>query len=254
MERIRNLNIFQKVFLILMISMAVVFAPIYHSTLSRVGFSFQDAIFVPSEENGSTLYSGKLDGKKSVFTVSADKTVTFQHGDKCYGPYTAKEDPTAIPEENGMAPYMTGVELRKGSEILFRGGILVGADSYYMHNEDGSPAEIFVYVVTSDGSRIDADGNIVDPMEPSARNILDLMGGPELTHKGHKLGWFVAVFICVLNSFTILFADELFYWSLAFQIRNADRAEPTEWEIMGRCFGWITLTGAALITFIVGLR
>ena len=45
---------------------------------------------------------------------------------------------------------------------------------------------------------------------------------------------FVAVFICVLNAVSILFADELFRWNLAFQIRNVDHAEPSDLEIAGR--------------------
>ena len=57
------------------------------------------------------------------------------------------------------------------------------------------------------------------------------MNDPELTHKGDWSVWFGAVFICILNIFYILFADKLFRWNLAFQIRNASYAEPSDWEI-----------------------
>lgn len=99
MEKIKGLNYYQKGVLMVMIVMALVFAVVYSMTISRVGFLYKDKILVPSQENGSTVYSGKIQGQQAYFTVSEDKTVVFQHGDKTYGPYTAKEDPAAIPKD-----------------------------------------------------------------------------------------------------------------------------------------------------------
>lgn len=75
MERIKELNHYQKGVLIVMIVMALVFAVIYPKIISRVGYAFKDTILVPSEENGNIMYSGKLMGEQVVFTVSGDKTV-----------------------------------------------------------------------------------------------------------------------------------------------------------------------------------
>ena len=82
--------------------------------ISKVGFEYKDAIFVPSQENGSTVYSGRLRGQKAYFSVSQDKTVVFHYGNKIYGPYTVKEDNTAIPEEEKTLEGIVGVELRQG--------------------------------------------------------------------------------------------------------------------------------------------
>ena len=123
MEKFKSLNRYQKGVLIFLIAMALVFAVVYPMTISKVGFEYKGTILVPSLENGSTVYSGKIQGQQARFTVSEDKTVVFQHGNKTYGPYTAKEDPKAIPKDEGMAEYMTGVELRQGEDILFRGGV-----------------------------------------------------------------------------------------------------------------------------------
>lgn len=217
-------------------------------------FPIRFKILIPTEENGSTVYSGKLMGEQASFTVSEDKTVVFQHGDKTYGPYTAKEDATAIPKDEEMAEYMTGVELRQGDEILFRGGVFDHGDTMWLYNEDGSLDNFGFSYVTSDGIERDENGNIIDPVEPSATTILELMKGPELTHKGESLAWFGAVFICILNALSIFFADELFRWNLAFQIRNVDHAEPSDWEIAGRYIGWTVMTIMALVIFITGLQ
>ena len=124
MEKLKSLNRFQKSVLLFVIAMALVFAVIYSLTISKVGFEYKNTIFIPDQKNGFTVYSGKIQGKQAYFTVSEDKTVVFQCGDKTYGPYTAKEEPSAVPENQEIAEYMTGVELRQGEEIMFRGGDL----------------------------------------------------------------------------------------------------------------------------------
>ena len=102
MKRIKELNLYQKGILAVMAIMALVFASVYSKTISRVGFEYMDTILVPAQENGGTVYSGKIRGQQAQFTVSKDKTVVFRHGDNSYGPYTAKKDPAAIPQDSEM--------------------------------------------------------------------------------------------------------------------------------------------------------
>ena len=254
MERIKRLNWYQKSILIFMLAMALVFAVVYHMTIARVGVLYQNAIFVPAEENGVTVYSGKLRGKQAEFTVSADKTVSFRCDGQTYGPYTVKEDPTARPEDEFGREGMTGVEIRDGEELLFRGGFWQSDGSFWLRNADGSMDLGMQTYVVENGVKKDSDGNIIDPAKPSASDILRLVYGPELTHKGSWLAWFSAVFISLLNAGSILYADELFRWNLSFQIRNAETAEPSDWELMERYLSWTVLTIGVLVIYIVGLR
>ena len=254
MEKIKNLNLYQKGVVLFMIAIALLFAVIYQRTIRRVGFEYKDAILVPIQEQGSTVYSGKIKGKQARFTVSDNQTVVFQYGDKTYGPYTAEEDPTAVPGDEEMAENMTGVEIRQGDEILFRGGVLKWGDRYHLYNEDGSLDNGDMSSITVYGVEIGENGLAIDPMKPTAAVILELLDGPQLTHKGEWFPWFAGVGICILNIISILFADELFRWNLSFQIRNADNAEPSEWEIAGRYLGWTVLAICALVMFITGLE
>ena len=73
MERIKSLNRYQKFLLLFMLAMVLCFTVLYPITISREGFLYQDTILVPRQENGATLYSGKIEGKPSCFTVYADK-------------------------------------------------------------------------------------------------------------------------------------------------------------------------------------
>lgn len=254
MQRIKNLNGYQKGLLLLMLAMALVFAVVYHMTIARVGVLYQNAIFVPAEENGVTVYSGKLRGKQAEFTVSADKTVSFRCDGQTYGPYTVKEDPTARPEDEFGREGMTGVEIRDGEELLFRGGFWQSDGSFWLRNADGSMDLGMQTYVVENGVKKDSDGNIIDPAKPSASDILRLVYGPELTHKGSWLAWFGAVFISLLNAGSILYADELFRWDLSFQIQNAEAAEPSEWEMMKRYISWTVFVIAALIVYFLGLQ
>ena len=254
MERFKRLSRFQKGILLFLLAMTLVFTVAYPVTISRVGFAYKGAILVPRQENGHTVYAGRLRGQQTRFTVSADGTVVLQHGDTTYDPYTAREDPSAVPKDSELAGRMTGVELRQGEAVLFRGGVLDAGGSLWLYNADGSFGSLGISHVTSDGIERDENGNEIDPIAPSASDLLALMAGPTLTHKGEWAAWFGAVFLCAVTALSVLFADELFRWNLAFWIRNADQAEPSDWEIAGRSVSWTVLSAVALALFILGLQ
>lgn len=244
MDRIKELGRYQMILLLLMAVMILAFTVTYPIVTARSGFLYKDAILVPAEEDGGTVYSGKIRGTAASFTVSADKTVIFQYGNTVYGPYTVKEDPAAIPKDSDLQAQMTGIELRCGGEIVFRGGVVNSGDWRMLYNEDGSFDLLRSITATmSDGT-----------MEPSVSTILDLTDGPALTHKGTWLGWFGGVLICVITALTMLFADELFRWNASFLVRNAEEAEPSDWEIAGRYITWTVLPVMAAVIFILGLK
>ena len=254
MERTKTLNYYQKGIIIVMVAMILIFAMIYPKTISRVGYRYNDEILVPNQENGNIVYSGKINGVPTQFIVSKEKSIVLQHGDKTYGPYTMKEDPTAIPKDEELAEQMIGVEICNNDKVLFRGGVLDFGDDYWLYNEDGTLDNFGFTYVTGDGIERDENGNVIDKIEPSASTIYELINDPELTHKGEALAWFGAAFIGVLNVLSILFADELFRWNLLFQIRNVENAEPSDWEIAGRYIGWTVMTIISLVIFITGLQ
>ena len=255
MERIRSLNLYQKCILLFMVAVALIFAVIYPLTISRVGYRYADEILVPTKEDGNTLYCGNINGKQAQFTVSEDHTVIFRYGEKTYGPYTVTEDSAAIPKDSDMHGTMTGIEIREGNDILFRGGVITLADSYMFFDEDGISDSMFsISYVAGDGIERDEQGNPIDRMKPSLSTIYALTDDPKLEHKGEGIVWFAAVFICILNGVSILFADELFRFHLLFRIRDAEFAEPSDWEMMGRYMGWTVVAVMALVLFITGLK
>ena len=253
LKRIKSLNRYQKGVLLVMAAMVLVFTAAYAVVISREGIVYHNgALLVADREDGVTTYSGRVLGEPAVFTVWEDKRLTFQYGDHVYGPYTLKEDPSAVPANIGLVDSLTGLELRRGDEILFRGGMLDG-DYRQLYNEDGSLADFGISIVTNTGVMMDENETVIDPMEPAVSTIVSLLMGPRLTHKGQWSIWLIGVLACVLTAVSILYADELFRRRLSLQIRNAELAEPSDWEITNRYIAWTVLPVLALILFIAGL-
>ena len=250
MERFWTLNRYQKAILCILVLMVLGFGVLYAVTSTQMGYAYHDALLIPTQEGGNTVYSGEIDGMPSSFTITPDKTVTYQYGLKTYGPYTVLEDETIVPKGHGGK----GVEVRCGEEIIFRGSVVNLSYGMWLTNEDGSSFGGNITVASSNGIIYDENGHIIDQNEPSVGTVIQLALGPELTHRGHWIVWFVGLAMCVASAVSILFADELFRWNLAFRVRDAYDVEPSDWEISSRYIGWTLEPIFAFIIFILGLQ
>ena len=97
-DKIKGLGRYQKGLLLFMAAMVLVFTGIYLVSTGKEGFAYRDTLFFPEKENGTTVYSGRLNGERASFEISEDQSLVFRYGDATYGPYTVKEDPAAVPE------------------------------------------------------------------------------------------------------------------------------------------------------------
>lgn len=249
MNRFRELERFPKILLIALLLMTVVFGAVYGITTSRVGYLHNDEIFLPRQSEGALVYEGKVDGLDSSIVVALD-TVIVNWGSKTYGPYTLREDPTAVPDGH---PQMTGIEILDGQKVYFRGGVTDEATDFWLIGADGEQLFTMTYTL-SDGTEMDMNGNPVDHMKPTPRQIVSLLRGPELTHKGQWLFYIMGVFLAIVVAVSILFADELFYLSICFRVENAETAEPSDWHIATRSLGWLFLTIMTGVIFLMGLQ
>ena len=250
MNRFRELDRYPKILLIVLVVMAVAFGAIYGITASRVGYLHNDEIFIPRQEGGVTLYEARAEGQDCVITVT-DDTVTLTWGSKTYGPYTVHEDPPAVPDGHSFS--MTGIEILDGNNVYFRGGVTDEATDFWLIGADGEQLFTMTYTL-SDGTEMDTNGNPIDPCKPTPRQIISLLRGPELTHKGHWEVCFLGLVIALITAVSILFSDELFYLSICFRVENAETAEPSDWYITCRSLGWLLLTIMTGVIFLMGLQ
>lgn len=205
-------------------------------------------------------YSGTINGEKAVFTVTGT-TVEYRLGSTEYGPYTITSAPDAVPDEDALPSYtpftdrLNGVEIRKGDELLFRGAYQSSDSLFYVVDSQGnvSYGDAQSFGLIDSGYSGDVYG-YTHEAEPGAYSILKIAAASGVVQRS-SLGMFLlGALLCIVNAVGILYVDELFRWNLRFSIRNAENAEPSEWELFSRWIGWIVITIAALVIFIKGLN
>jgi len=248
MDRIKRLSTYHKIVLIVIAVMVIVFSILYPVAISKKGFEYNNSILIPSNETGNTIYSGKIQKVPVSFTVSPNKTVDFRYGEKYYGPYYIKEDPTAIAKDiPEMFPgtKIVGFELYCADKRIFR-GCKVGLGSDFLLFDENGKRDLDIKIVFEDGT--------TNQIEPTVFDILSIMDGPTLTHKGNGTAWFDGTVLCVVTALLILFADELFHLSIGFRVADPDNAEPSDWELAGRYIGATLLPIIALVFYIMGLK
>jgi hypothetical protein len=246
------LSIGQRVLLLLQAFLMVLFLTLYASVGRQQVISYQDALFRRQVQGNTTVYTGKLNGERAVWTVSPGPVVEFQWGDSLFGPYTITADSTALPAEQDLPEYfpsypsLTGVEVRQGDRVLFRGGLSFSSSTgFWLISEDGEDVDSFgITIVSGDLSKT----------APSVRNILRVALAPAPTQRGSWGFFLLGVLCCVACTASLWFADELFRWNLSFEIKDAQRAEPTEWALFCRWVSWVALTIVALVVFLIGLN
>ena len=69
MERIKNLDRYQKGLILVLLAMAIVFAGVYANVTSRIGYLYNDQILEAGTENGNTVYRAEVSGEEWCFTV-----------------------------------------------------------------------------------------------------------------------------------------------------------------------------------------
>ena len=254
MSQWSTLTRFQRVLLIALTALLAVFTVVYPVLSRRKGIQYRDALLLWSAQGENDVYAGRVDGARTVFTVASDGTIQYRRGDTDYGPYTVALDPSAVPRDSDMADVLTGVEVRDGADILFRGG-WYNSSFPLLVDENGAMEPLFsLSVHTSSGKVYGPDGQTLAPSyEPTASFLLQLALEPPLTHRGELYAYFTGTLLAVVGIVSILFADRLFRWNLGFLIRDPELAEPSDWELFGRRLGWIVCTGGALIGYLVGV-
>lgn len=247
MIHIKNLNPYDKCVLLLLAVMLVFFTPIYAVVSSREGFEYKDTVLYPSVEGNTTVYSGKLNGKEINFTVGSDKAVTFQYGDKTYGPYIIREDSSAIPKGLPNAESMTGVEILVGEIVYFRGGmrVTVGGKRSLYGQGDFSNANY-------QGISYNTAG--FDSMAPAPVTILELADGPQLTTRGDWSNWLRCVLASVLMAIGILRDKKLVRSNQSSQIRDVKNLGSSERAFVIRYIGLTCVSVLILIVYIAGLK
>ena len=247
-EKWREMSQFRRILLIILAAMVVGFGIATPIVGSRKGIEYQGTLLHFTREGEVRRYAGRLDWRRTEFTVRPGGVVEYRWGDESYGPYTVTRDPSASPDN-----YMTGLEIRQGDAVLFRGG-LTGGDWPVLYDEDGEPFGLVTVTYGTSGGRIyGADGRELsqrDLHKPSLTAMAKLvLQGPELTHRGSFVLYLLVTLLAAFNIFQICFPGLMFRWSIMWHVRDPDAAEPSDWYILMERVEWVILTGMAAVFY-----
>ena len=239
MERIKNLNGYQKALLILLAVMLAVFTFVYPRVTAMEGYPYYGKLFLPEQNGSVTTYSAVYEGERSAFIVQGNE-VTFTWGGQTFGPYTVTETPDTVPEDQA---FTKGYTVTQGNAVVFQGGVYFGDSWNMLYNQDGS-LHGYDVIIHTDGET---------DLTPATSALIDLVTGPKLIQRGSWAGFLGGIFSTILAVINILFADELFRLKISFKVADPDNVDPSDWEIASWYISWTSLAILALVSYLVGL-
>ena len=256
MKKIRSLGTYEKIILVLLVLMALLFSILYPVTMSKKGFAYRGSILTPTKTEDGTIYSGAVQGTPVSFEVFDDRSVVCRVGEQLIGPYSVTEVPDAVPKGHPWESLMTGVELRLGEELVFRGGMTQRDSGEYLLVSDGDDETDWFIITREYGANpvYDSEGNEIGLTKPSPASVIDLMYGPRLTNRGGVAGWIGGIFICALTAVIVIFAKDLFRFKVSLRVRNVVDPEPGDLTVAEWYIAWTVMPLLALLVFILGLR
>lgn len=266
MSERKKLGIYQKILLVLMIILTLVYAVFYFIMCTKDWYSYRDNYLLYSEDDGKVKISGEIEGENVVITANVHlvedgyfakmqlNEIEVRYGEEEFGPYVIKNDDSAV-IENPYSINLTGITVYCGEELRFRGGIREYDGRWLLYNEDGTGGAHEIKNVADDGTTIGALGNIVGSNEPDIGEILELWEGPETVQlvSGEVLVW--GLIICIFNAVSMIYADNWFKWNIRFYVKDAYvyDAEPSTWVVVSRYILWTLLFILAVVIYLVGI-
>lgn len=236
---------FQKIILILLAVMIVLFGVLTAVSRAHKGVLFEGALLEASASAEGTVYSGKVHGDRATVTVTPDggsaTTVEFVIGDRfhdiCSVEYPLADIRT---EGGGTAP---GVRILKNGAVLFEGGY-DGSGEYGWYGKDGTWTLMF-----NIGFQVGHD--TWSGYETTALSAMRFVQGPELTARGSWLLYALMVFFTLLVMLDVAFPTVLFYMRHCFDVRDP---EPSDFYLAAQKVSWVVCPILLLIGYNWALR
>ena len=247
-EKWEEMSLLRRILVVILAVMIVGFGAATLIAGGQKGIEYRDTLLRLTQEGEVRRYAGRLDWKRTEFTVCPGRTVEYRWGDEAYGPYQIVEDPAAAPEY-----YMTGLEIYQDGKRVFRGGYKPSGSWLVLYSEDGEPFGMVDFTVSAGGKTYDSNGKELtarDLHAPDLSTVARLaMDEPELTHRGHFGLYLLVTLLAAFNIFQICCPGLMFRWSIRWHVRDPYAAEPSDWYILMERIEWVVLTGVVAVLY-----
>lgn len=254
LERWRELDWLRRGMVSALAVMMVGFALANFFAAAREGVEYQGVLFLLKREGETCRYTGKVRGRPAEFVVRPDGTAEYCWGDYVYGPYQVEK----LPSAGGQAAGLPGVEIRRGEEVLFRGGYHDGS-SFMLIPEDERYETDWLWmpeIQWSTGTIVYKDGRELterDLHEPGLTTLAGLVLSPRLVHRGSLPYYLLATLVALFDMFQICCSDRVFRQSARWYVKNPETAEPSEEYMVRERLSWGIVTIMTIILYCVGL-
>ena len=242
----RERNLFQKIVLIILLVMTLLFTGVLVHNRSKTGIAFDDKLLQLQQEGEKAVYSGRVDGDTltvSVWEEDGGHMLDFAVGQR-YHALCRVEFPegTVTTESGGAAPR---IRILRDGELLFSGGYnpktTDGSLKYF--NEDGS-WEPFLRIRASTSS---------DPWygyEISAADILYLTLDAEPATQGDVKFFLLTVVIAIVAAVMTAFPETLYRWQHFFTMRDS---KPADFYYSTHYLGCTALVVATFVGYFIAV-
>ena len=242
----------QKIVLISLAAMAVVFAILMIISRLHPGVLFNGALLKPSEMAEAVTYTGKIHGENISISVQMESNtvtvITCEAEGRRSDVYRMEYPLEPILAVSGFAEgeMVDGIRITKNGGVLFEGGYdrETSINEAAWSDADGQ-WDPGVVVTFSTGSG-EQDGHL-------ALNRWDVMtfaNGPELTARGSWMLYFVMVFASILVALDAAFPLTMFRLNHMCDVRDP---EPSDFYLAMQRIGWVLWPILILIGYIWAL-
>ena len=223
----------QKIVLLILAAMIVIFGVLNVASLFRKGVVFEDTLLRRVESEESTVYSGKSHGEEIRITVTrVSDTLTevvYVIGDRIQDTCTLETGLPEIRTEHGST--VEGLRITKNGYTLFEGGHDPDQE-YGWYDQNGQWDSAMIVSVRAVYSGQDH----WDSYETSAGSVMAFANGPELVHRG-SIGLYI-----LMAALTLLLMLDVAYPLVLFQLQHCCDVrdpEPSDFYLAMQKVAWV---------------
>ena len=232
-------TLYQKVVLVILAAMIVVFAGVTAFNQSRKGILFEDAILYRQEVTDADCFAGKVMGEEVTLLCwygdgSGVKEFTLRVGDHIHDTYTVYLGEPMIPLKgmtSGVRPEVPTLRITKNDRVIFDGGCRKDFGTFYFYTPDGEWTAIGLMDVF-----VQTGKSFWEDYTMDERLLVQLALEPELIDRGDWRLYGIMVFFTLLTMMDVAFPQTLFRWRHRRWVKDP---EPTDDYMSVQHLAWL---------------